>query len=595
MTTSDFVTDVNGNEKLNQLGISRVVEVRTATRTEKRLEGSGMQDFSTVPPEPPRALHRYTGWARLRSMRTAIWLLLAVAAASVVGSLVPQKNNSASRVSKFVADHPFWGTVFDRLMLFEVFTSWWFLFLVGMLLFVLFLCLLPRTRALVDYHRSLKQPPSEGSIPSLSFSRRIETARNPEEALSLVRSALSRARWRVSPQNGRFQLIAEKGWWREAGSLAFHWALFGVFLAGALTVATKFEGYVAIVEGHRWYEGGQVTFDDYSQGRFASLVNPHRNFYLTLEDFDVRYRPDGSPENFTSTVTLEDERSGIKRQDYIRVNKPLNYGGVKIYQASYGWAADAKVTEGDKVLFEGPVLFFAEDRSSGPSPPTGVVGAIKLPSASGGQAGIELRLFPDFRLVPYRATNPDAPEASQRGALDIITVGDEANRPLVLVTEYRGDLGLDRPQNVYRLDKRLLSEVDQTFATFPGHSNDKIGDSVELSGGLRLQLLSLRRYSVFQVRSDTWGASVAAVAGAAVFISLFPALYSWRRRIWVEVSPRRPSSTSSEPVDSERSGASVEIRGKAFQRRELFEAEFDAVVNAISDAVSGSGKRCSIS
>jgi cytochrome c biogenesis protein len=540
------------------------------------LDPTVASDFSKIPTQPPRAMHRYTGWARLRSMRTAIWLLIAVAAASVVGSIVPQKNNSASRVSRFISDHPFWGTLFDRLMLFEVFTSWWFLALVATLLFVLFLCLVPRTRALIRFQKSLRLAPRQGPMPSPPFCDRIESSLDVESALATLRAVLKKKRWRVSPHNSRNQFVAEKGWWREAGSLAFHWALFLVFLAGAVSIATKFEGYVAVVEGRRWFEGGQVTFDDYSEGRLARLVNSHRNFYLTLEDFEVVYRQDSTPENFTSTVVLEDERSGTRRRDVIRVNKPLNYEGVKIYQASYGWAADVRVAEGDKVLYEGPVLFFAEDRTAGASPPRGVVGAIKLPSASGDQAGIELRLFPDFRLVPFRATNPDAPEASDPGALDIITVSDDPNRPLVLVTEYRGDLQLDRPQNVYRLDKRLLTEVNQGFATFPGHSNDKVGESVSLSGGLRIDLLDLKRYSVFQVRSDVWGSGIAAVAGAAVFISLFPALYSWRRRVWVEVSPGEMSV--------------VEVRGTAFQRKELFESEFESIVESMKGALERAGR-----
>ncbi len=550
--------------------------------------GGGV-DFSGVPADPPRALHRYRGWARLRSMRTALWLLLVVAAASVVGSLLPQKNNSASRVEQFISDHPFWGTLFERLQFFEVFTSWWFLGLVGFLLFVLFLCLLPRSRAHLRTLGSLKVPPRRGSLPPLDHRHSFETDLGVDEALEATRAALRARRWRLSPPNDANQFVAEKGAWREGGSLLFHWALFLVFLAGAVTVATKFEGYVAIVEGRRWYEGGRVTFDDYSEGRLASLLNPHKNFYLTLEDFEARYRPDGTPEDFTSEVVLEDPSRGVRMEETIRVNKPLNYRGVKVYQASYGWAAEVRVSERATVLYEGPILFLPEAGTSGPVPPSGAVGVVKLPSTSGAQTGLELRLFPDFRLVPFRATNPDAPEAADPTALDVISVSDDPNRPLVLVTEYRGDLGMDRPQSVYRLDKRALEEVDQRFATFPGHSNDKIPDRLELGGGLVVELLELKRYSVFQVRSDTWGSGIAALAGACVFVSLFPALYSWRRRLWVQVSTAADTRRSGE--GTRLSGTSsagptvVEVRGVAFQRKDLFDSEFAGVARSLQAAL----------
>lgn len=609
---SEAARDTQGSLKSDEESHSPA-RVSAAT-TESGGKARRPRDFSSVPAAPPRALYRYRGWARLRSMRTAIWLLIAVAAASVAGSLIPQRNNSAARVQEFIADNPFWGAVFDRLMLFEVFTSWWYLSLLGSLLLVLCLCLAPRTAEFFRYIRSLRPAPRPGPPPPVSTQVFLACDLGPEDALLRARTALRRSRWVVSAANENRQFLAEKGVSREGGSLVFHWALLLVFLAGALSVTTKFEGYVALVEGQRWYEGGPVTFDEYSEGALSRYVNRHRHFYLTLEDFEATYRQDGSPEDFVSRIRVELPDGG-ERTDEIKVNKPLSYKGVKIYQASYGWAAEVEVVEGSRRLYQGPVLFFAEDRqSTGPAPLGGVVGVVKLPSASGGQAGLELRLFPDFRLVPYRVTNPDSPEASDPRALDIVNASDEANRPLVLVTEYRGDLGLDRPQNVYRLDKTRLVEVQQRFGTFPDRADERVSSVVLLSEGLELRLLELKRYSVFQVRSDVWGSSLAALAGAAVFLSLFPALYSWRRRLWVRILEPRDvgQAVAGEPMDSVRErpaaewsdrpihgrGAEetkrqdgdrtrlarsiVEVRAIAFQRKELLRREFELVTSCLS-------------
>ena len=596
----------------------------------------GRQSFGEVPPRPPSAMHRYRGWARLRSMRTAIWLLIAVAAASVLGSVVPQKNNSSARVARFMEDHPFWGTVLDRLMLFEVFTSWWFLSLVGALLLVLFLCLLPRTTAFFRDRRKLALAPAVGKPPPVPTEAALSVSGEADRVLEAVRQRLRKLGWKISRANEAGQFVAEKGGSREAGSLLFHWALFLLFIAGALTVTTKFEGYVALVEGQRWFEGGKVNFDEYSEGAFARFLSRHRGFYLTLDDFEVRYRENGMADDYVSRVRLEDPGSGATRSSEIRVNKPLSYRGVKVYQASYGWAAAVSVRQSTRVLYEGPVLFFGEELSSGPAQMRGVVGVVKVPQASPEQAGIELRFFPDFRIVPYKATNPEAPEAEDPTALDLINVSDEARRPLVLVTEYRGDLGLDRPQNVYRLDKSRLRSVQQRFITFPEFANDRLPSSVELSDGLNVELRSLRRFSVFQVRSDIWGSSVAGIAAAVVFASLFPALYGWRRRLWVWVRPLREAAEVGEPNQSEQpprwaprengpcrgnedreggadeSGAAgyrggrkvaigtassatssegdsgkrqekclVELRAVAFQRKDLLESEFERVVSEI--------------
>ena len=69
-------------------------------------------------------------WRTLRSMRTALILLLLIALASVAGSLLPQWPNTPERVLQYRAAHPFWGTFFDRAGLFDVFGSWWFVLLV---------------------------------------------------------------------------------------------------------------------------------------------------------------------------------------------------------------------------------------------------------------------------------------------------------------------------------------------------------------------------------------------------------------------------------------------------------------------------------
>ena len=65
-------------------------------------------------------------WRTLRSMRTALILLLILAAAAVIGSLLPQIPNSPERVGRYLDDHGFWGPLFFRAGFFDVYGSWWF-------------------------------------------------------------------------------------------------------------------------------------------------------------------------------------------------------------------------------------------------------------------------------------------------------------------------------------------------------------------------------------------------------------------------------------------------------------------------------------
>src|SRR5436190_11935673 len=96
------------------------------------------------------------GWRTLRSMRTALVLLFLLAGAAAVGSLVPQIPNSPERVASYRAAHPSLGDVFARAGFFDVFGSWWFALILGLLFVSLVACLLPRSRAMI---RTIRQRP----------------------------------------------------------------------------------------------------------------------------------------------------------------------------------------------------------------------------------------------------------------------------------------------------------------------------------------------------------------------------------------------------------------------------------------------------
>src|SRR3970282_605207 len=73
-------------------------------------------------------------WRTLRSMRTALVLLLLLAVAAVAGSLVPQVGASDPRTAATFRDHPLRAKIFNQLGLFDVFGSWWFTLIYTLLL-----------------------------------------------------------------------------------------------------------------------------------------------------------------------------------------------------------------------------------------------------------------------------------------------------------------------------------------------------------------------------------------------------------------------------------------------------------------------------
>ena len=95
-------------------------------------------------------------WRQLTSMRTALILLLLLAAAAVPGSVFPQRSADPNGVTAYFKANPALAPILDKIQLFDVYTSAWFSAIYILLFISLIGCVLPRTAA---HARALRMPP----------------------------------------------------------------------------------------------------------------------------------------------------------------------------------------------------------------------------------------------------------------------------------------------------------------------------------------------------------------------------------------------------------------------------------------------------
>jgi cytochrome c biogenesis protein len=471
-------------------------------------------------------------WRTLRSMRTALILLLVVGVASIFGSLVPQAPNTPGAVADLFLDRPLLARLYQALGLFDVYGSWWFTLTYVLLLISLASCLIPRTRAAM---RGLgRRPAAARELETLRHFEERTVPRPPEAALERSHRVLRRRRFRVA-RDGE-ALAAEKGASREAGSLLFHWSLFLVLVGAVYGKGFGFTGQATVVEGETWTESHAGYDLPPNEGRFFS-EDLHTGFQVRVEDFDAAFHPNGVPRDFVSRVELIDEDGTSLGIQEIRVNEPLEHLGVKLYQLGYGWAPVIEVRRDGRLLASGPILFITDDPGDLSRPWRGV---IKLPSLEP-QVGLELTLLPD-------------PVAATTGAPML-----EARNPFTFFQAWRGDLRLSAAQSVFRLDKRGLE---------PWESGGLgLGQTVELPGGLEITFRELREYTQFLVKRDP-GLGVMLAAAILLLLGILPALYSSRRKVWVRVQPAG-------------GGTRLQVGGFALQRRAAFEEEFRGLVREL--------------
>lgn len=529
--------------------------------------------MSTVAPRPSVRSSVALVWRTLRSMRTALVLLLLLALASVAGSILPQIPNSPERVADHLGDHPFWGELLLRAGFYDVFGSWWFALVTALLFVSLVACLIPRTRAHV---RAIRQRPIQArEIDAFPQYREIAVPAAPDAAAELARAVLRRRRFRVARDPERPAVAAEKGALREAGSLVFHWAFVLLLVAVIVGKGTGYSGRAVIVEGETWTDALANYDGRIRAGRFFS--GDFTGAQVTLEDYRDAYGETGVPMDFTSEVTFASAGGERRRTETIRVNHPGVFEGLRFFQFGFGWAPVVEVELDGELVRGDPIPFSQETAPEGVSqlamPWTGFV---KVASADP-PAAVELTLWPDSRAL-------------------VNTLRTGAPTPMVVrfdpVMRYRVWRGPLADPSLARLDTtgmRRAAEgvigaggtVDLERGCVLGGSADAaVGDAACEADGrpaLTMSFPELRQYTVLQVSKD---AAVPFVLLAAILIllGLLPALYTSRRKVWVRAAP-------------DGAGSVLRVGGFALQRKERFEEEFDRLVEALRAAAGGEPDR----
>lgn len=492
----------------------------------------------------PSSLRRSVAmtWRTLRSMRTALILLLVLALAAVAGSLVPQVGVADARIAAMVRDHPLRARIYESLGLFDVYGSWWFTLIYVLLLVSLAACLIPRLRAFVRNIRTRPSPARE--LESLRHYAEVVVPGDPDGAIRRARRVLRRRLFRVSGPNGASSISADKGLAREGGSLMFHVAFFVLLIGIVWGKGTGFSGQAVIVEGETWTEAHANYDGTIREGRFFG--EDHSGIQLRVDDFQAAYRATGQPRDFVTRGELLDPNGQAVEPVEIRVNHPAELGGVKFYQFGYGWAPVIRVERDGVPIADGPVVC-TQDAPPELSPlqvPWSCV--VRLPTLEP-QVGIRFELWPDRRgLLALLQTGEAMPMLVQYA-------------PVMTFEAFEGDLLADRVQSPGSLDTVAMRRFETGVLG--------AGETVDVGDGLTISFPELRQYAVLTVSRDR-GLLIVLLAAILILLGLLPALYTSRRKLWVE-------------AEATGDGAVLRVGGFALQRRSQFEEEFGKVVDEL--------------
>ncbi|GAA4660489.1 cytochrome c biogenesis protein ResB [Streptomyces chumphonensis] len=488
-------------------------------------ERAAAAQLSTTPSEdaPAAAGIGVLGWLRwfwrqLTSMRVALLLLLLLALAAVPGSVIPQNGVDQLQVDLFKEDNPGLSAVYEKLQLFDVFSSVWFSAIYLLLFVSLIGCIVPRSWQFVGQLRA-RPPRAPHRLDRMPAYATWRTDAEPEDVLATAHRTLRSARFRIAEGDGA--VSAEKGYLREAGNLLFHLSLIVMLVAFAVGQLWSVEGGKLIVKGDG-FSNTLTQYDDISAGGLYDFEDLD-DFGFTLDEFHSTFEPSGpqkgTPREFRADVTYWDGADGAERQESIEVNHPLEIGDSKVFLIGHGYAPVVTLTDGQGDLaYRGPVPFLPQDINGT------ATGVIKIPDYRDGEGEPEQLGFVG-RFTPTYGLNAELGPHSTFPAL---------NYPVLALSAYHGDLGVDAglPQNVYKLDQRKMEP-------FTGADGDILrkslrpGESWELPDGAgTLTFERVERWASFNIAQKP--ASGWALAGSlAAIAGLAGSLFIQRRRVWV--------------------------------------------------------------
>ncbi len=458
-------------------------------------------------------------------MRTALILLLMLAAAAVPGSIYPQRSADPNGVNAFFDNNPELAKVLDGIQMFDVYSSAWFSAIYILLFISLIGCVIPRTFVHV---KNLREEPVETPTNLRRMPAFLATKVAKKQTGELLASAertLRDGRYRVAVRqgkNGETTVSAERGYLRETGNLVFHIALLGVLFAVGIGGGYSYSGQRVVVEGET-FVNNLAGYDSFSPGAFfkPEMLTP---FSMTLDKFEVKFDLQnqtniGTPLDFRANVTSRLQNSDGTTTDaksVIRVNEPLELPNSHVYLTGNGYAPVITIRDknGD-VAFSGPTEFLPQDKNYTS------LGVIKVPDGAGPQFGILSFFYPTQDKLTTGARTSIYPDP-----LD----------PLLTMNVYIGDLGLDsgQPKNVFELD---VSKMKQVAGGKSGVKGLELvpGQTVDLPKGLgTVTFDGVKRFASLDVSFNPGGIWVlffALLALAGVTLSLTVP----RRRVWVAV------------------------------------------------------------
>lgn len=294
-------------------------------------------------------------------MNLAVTLLVAVAIAAVIGTVLKQNQPYADYLLKF---GPFWFEIFKALDLYDVYSSSWFLAILTFLVISTGVCVYRNTPRMLKDMRDFHEYAHQAALQRLAHHAQWRSGQPLQSSSDYVSALLRHKHYRIKRFDTKDGLLiaARKGAGSRLGYIFTHAAIIIICLGGLLDgnvplkiaqmrgdIAAEtrripasevpkkstlpagnlsFHANIDITEG----KGADIAFIDFKDGYLVQQLP----FAIHVDDFRIEHYESGQPKSFESDLAIIDEALDAPIRQTISVNHPFSYKGYTIYQNSFG-------------------------------------------------------------------------------------------------------------------------------------------------------------------------------------------------------------------------------------------------------------------
>lgn len=265
-----------------------------------------------------------TIWLFFSSVKLALFTLIILAIASIIGTVIQQDQSPEFYVRQFGSST---AKLFQVLDIPHMYDSWWFISLLVLLSLNLIVCTLDRFPFLWSMATRDNLATPYDILEKMGYKKTFFAKSSPNKIADTVASILEKSGWlpeKAHGKKGGTLFFSQKGRWTRLGLIAVHISILVIFVGAIIGKTIGYKGGLMLPE---------ATTSDHMYQYGTSKKLP-LGFEIRCDRFQLSYYDNGSPKEYLSDLTILENGQEVEKTSIV-VNDPLSYRGFTFYQSSY--------------------------------------------------------------------------------------------------------------------------------------------------------------------------------------------------------------------------------------------------------------------